>query len=84
MDIVDEIVKNISEQYDNDLIKMFSQYGFSREYLIKHADEFLIIEHGNVKRYIHKDKELFDEITRIEFSEDGFKINYVTEFIPLT
>lgn len=78
MDILYEISKGISNQRNMSLEKMFAMFGFTKDYLVSHADEFLIIEQDNVKRYFHKDKALFDEVIKIE----NFK--FITEYILLT
>lgn len=78
MNIIDEICVEITNQREKNLEKMFNMYGFSKDYLLNHSDEFLVIEHDNVRRYSHNGKELFDEINTFENNE------FVTKYIPLT
>lgn len=75
---INEISKEITNQREIDLEKMFNQYGFTKDYLISHSDEFLVIEQDNVRRYSHKDKALFDEVSTFEDNK------FVIEYIPLT
>lgn len=75
---IEDISKEISKQIEINLEKMFAMFGFDKEYLINHAEEFHVVESPHRKRYFHKNKELFYEVITIE--EDSYNIEYVPLF----
>lgn len=75
---IEEIAKTISIQREQSLEDAFKMFGFTKDYLLKHKEEFLVVEQGNVRRYCHNDKALFDEV--VEYKNDKL----VVEIKPLT
>lgn len=71
--IVKDIAQRIAKQRDDTIEKILLDMGITRDFMIAHREDFLMIDTGTVKEFSYKDKVLFTETVCMDETDYTYK-----------
>lgn len=71
--IVKDIAQRIAKQRDDTIEKILLDMGITRDFMIAHREDFLMIDTEITRQFCYKNKPLFTEICCMDYAECVYK-----------
>lgn len=82
-DILSDVVEEIAKRGDQAIFTAFEKYGYSKDYLISHANEFRVVcwLSNDSKTFYHCDEKLFTVYKITDFNHSSmYSFSYQLDF----
>jgi hypothetical protein len=81
--ITEKLRYDLKKHEEHVLEQAFNKWGFTKEYVKKHSDEFKVLHDGETAHYYHNDIHIFDIVTEIIKNEIRFTVTMDYKSMPI-